>query len=176
MAGVRRCAAATQQIEAQFARFQEVLRAVRDIRGRQNVPPKTQIEFSVRCDAETAALLQPMESYFLSMAGARPTGWGPEVEAPALSANVALSGMEIFVDLANLIDVAAEIERKKQEWAKLDGFIAAKRKKLANEAFVQRAPAAVIQGERDSLKDLEDQQAAVTAVLERLAQAKQAGS
>ena len=158
-----------EQIEARFARFQDVLRAVRDIRGRQNVPPKTQLEFSVRCDAETALLLRPMEPYFLSMAGARPVAWGPEVEAPALGANVALSGMEIFVDLANLIDVAAEIERKQQEKARLVGFIAAKRKKLENKSFVERAPAAVVQGERDSLKDLEDQQAAVTAVLERLA-------
>ena len=49
---------------------------------------------------------------------------------------------------------------------KLDGFIAAKRKKLENEAFVERAPAAVIQGERASLKDLEDQQAAVAGAVQ----------
>ena len=59
------------QIEARFARFQEVLRAVRDIRSRQNVPPRKQIDFAVRCDAATAELLQPMEPYFVSMA-ARP--------------------------------------------------------------------------------------------------------
>ncbi len=35
------------EIEAQFAQFQQVLRAIRDIRMRQNVPPKTRIEFSV---------------------------------------------------------------------------------------------------------------------------------
>ena len=46
------------QIEAQFARFQEVLRAVREIRSRQNVPPKTKIDFAVRCDAATAELLR----------------------------------------------------------------------------------------------------------------------
>ena len=67
------------QIEAQFGRFQEVLRAIRDVRARQNVPPRTQIAFSVRCDAATAALLKPMERYFASMAGARPTGFGPDV-------------------------------------------------------------------------------------------------
>ena len=159
------------QIESQFARFQEVLRAVRDIRGRQNVPPKRKIEFSVRCDAATADLLRPMTPYFLSLAGARPAGvgFGPAVEPPALGANVALSGVEVFVDLANLIDVAAELERKQQELAKLDGFIAAKRKKLENQSFIDRAPAAVVQGERQSLKDLEEQRAAMAAVIERLA-------
>jgi valyl-tRNA synthetase len=109
-----------------------------------------------------------MEPYFLSMAGARPTAWGPEVQSPRLSANVALTGMEVFVDLADLIDVPAEIERKKQEIAKLDGLVTGKRKKLENKNFVDRAPAAVVQGERDSLKDLEEQLAAAKAVLERL--------
>ena len=75
-----------ERIEAQFGRFQEVLRAVRDIRSRQNVPPRTQIDFAVRCDDATAALLQPMEAYFASMAAARPPAWGPGVAAPALSA------------------------------------------------------------------------------------------
>ena len=157
-----------ERIEAQFGRFQEVLRAVRETRTRQNVPPRTQIDFAVRCDDATASLLQPMEAYFVSMAAARPLAWGPGVAATALSVSVALPGMEIFVDLSNLIDVEAEAERKKQEVAKLDGMIAAKRKKLENKNFVDRAPPAVVQGERDSLADMESQHAAATAFLQRL--------
>jgi len=157
------------EIEARFARFQEVLRAVRDIRGRQNVPPRQQIEFSVRCDAETAALLEPMEPYFKSMAGATCTGRGPDVEAPALSANAASPGLEVFVDLAGVIDVEAEKARKLKEREKLLGLIAGKKKKLSNENFVSRAPAEVVQRERDSLAELEEQLAAIEAVLERLA-------
>ena len=88
--------------------------------------------------------------------------------APALSANVTLSGMDVYVDLADLIDVPAEIARKKQEVEKLAGFIAAKEKKLQNKSFVDRAPAEVVQKERDSLKDLQDQLAAAQEVLERL--------
>ena len=157
------------EIEARFARFQEVLRAVRDIRGRQNIPPKTALQFSVRCDAETVKLLEPMEPYFLSMAGAEATVWGPDVASPPLSANTAISGMEIFVDLAGLIDVEAEVARKKQEVEKLNGFIASKEKKLLNESFVARAPADVVQKERESLAELVTQRDAALAVLERLA-------
>ncbi|MGA2032921.1 MAG: valine--tRNA ligase [Thermoguttaceae bacterium] len=156
------------EIEARFARFQEVLRAVRDIRGRQNVPPRKQIDFAVRCDAATAELLRPMQAYFLSMAAARPTAWGPQAAAPAWSADVALSGMEVFVDLADLIDIPAEIQRKRQEVAKLDGLIVAKRKKLENQNFLARAPAAVVESERSSLKELVDQQTAAAAMLQRL--------
>ncbi|NUQ62899.1 MAG: valine--tRNA ligase [Pirellulales bacterium] len=160
------------KIEDQFARFQEVLRAVREIRSRQNVPPKQELEFAVRCDASVAGLLQPMEDYFRSMAGARPAGFGPHIQSPALSASAAASGLEIFVNLAGLIDVEAEIQKKEQERTKLEGMIQGKRKKLENEAFVSRAPEAVVQKERDSLKDLEDQLAATQAVLDRLRETK----
>ncbi len=76
--------------------------------------------------------------------------------------------MEVYVDLAELIDVPAEIARKQQEVEKLIGFIASKEKKLANANFVERAPADVVQKERDSLKELQDQLAAAREVLERL--------
>ena len=160
------------EIEAQFARFQEVLRAVRDIRARQGVASKTLLSFSVRCESDVADLLRPMEPYFASMANARAVAFGPDVVAPPLSAHVTLSETEVYVDLAELIDVPAEIARKTQEVEKLAGFIAAKEKKPSNASFVERAPAEVVQKERDSLKDLQDQLAAAKEVLERLAKVK----
>ena len=145
------------QIEAQFERFQEVLKAVREIRSRQNVPPKKEIEFSVRCDEADAELVRPMEPYFVTMAVAKATAWGPDTPAPALSANVSLKGAEVFVDLADLIDVEAEIARKKDEVAKLEKFILGKEKKLSNANFVERAPEAVVAKEREGLADLQAQ-------------------
>ena len=160
------------EIETQFKRFQEVLAAVREIRSRQSVPPKQRIVFSVRCDTATAGLLQRMAPYFPPMAGAEAAAFGPEIVAPALSANAALPGMEIFVDLAGLIDLDAEIARNQNEIAKLQGRIAGQEKKLANESFVQRAPAEVVEKERETLRALREQQAAAAAVIARLEAAK----
>ncbi len=157
------------EIEAQFARFQEVLRAVRDIRARQGVAPKTPLRFSVRCDPAAAELLRPMTPYFSSMANAEALAFGPDVTAPPLSAHVLVPGMEVYVDLTGLIDVAAERARKRQEVERLTGFIAAKEKKLAQKNFVDRAPAEVVEKERASLADLKSQLAAAKEVLERLA-------
>ncbi|MGL4594009.1 MAG: class I tRNA ligase family protein, partial [Thermoguttaceae bacterium] len=105
------------EIESQFAVFQELLRAIRDVRASRNIPPKTEIAFSVRCDAQTAALLKPMTTYFASMAKANGISWGPNVSAPPLAATVALSGMDLFVDLAGLIDVSAETVKLEKELA-----------------------------------------------------------
>lgn len=161
------------QIEARFARFQEVLRAVRDVRARQNVPPREAIRFVVRCNAETAALLRPMEPYFVSMACSRPGEMGPDAAPPAVSAQATTPDGEVWVDLAGLIDLDAEIDRKSKEVERLAGLIVAKEKKLSNESFVQRAPAAVVQKERDGLRELQEQQASARESLDRLIQVKE---
>jgi len=155
-------------IESQFARFQAVLAALREVRSRQNIAPKTPIEFSVRADKQTESLLAPMAPYFAAMAGATATAWGSDVPTPALSANFTAAGCEVFVDLAGHIDVKAEITRNQRESEQLQGQIAAKEKKLANEDFVRRAPAEVVAKERASLAELRERLAAVLAALARL--------
>ena len=155
------------EVEKQFAVFQELLRAVRDVRASRNVPPKTEIAFSVRCDEATAALLKPMEPYFLSMAKARATGWGSETQPSALFAVVPLTGMDVFVDISELIDVPAEIAKLEKEIARLSGFIQSKESKLASD-FIQKAPLAVVEKERESLAELCQQQQSARDALERL--------
>jgi valyl-tRNA synthetase len=76
--------------------------------------------------------------------------------------------MEIYVDLAGSIDVQAELAKNEQLEQKLVGFIKAKEGKLANESFVSRAPANVVQADRDSLAQLQEQLASVRAALAAL--------
>lgn len=157
-------------IEDQFARFQDVLRAVREVRNRQNIPPRKQLEFVVRTEPAVAKLLQPMTAYFESMAAATLRAAGPDAAAPATSAAATAPGMEIFVDLAGLIDMDAELAKKRKEKDNLTKLIAGKRGKLSNENFVSRAPADVVQKERDDLADLQKQLDAIELFL--AAQAK----
>ncbi|MCL2305531.1 MAG: class I tRNA ligase family protein, partial [Planctomycetaceae bacterium] len=156
-------------VESQFKKFQEVLRAVRDVRAKQNVPPKTEVSFAVKCDEATAALLKPMEQYFLSMAKAKATAWGPGTQSPALGATVPLSGgMDVYVDLTGLIDVEAERKKLDKEIANLTKFIQSKESKLSNEAFTAKAPADVIAKETESLRDLKSQLKTALEALERV--------
>ncbi|HPM79098.1 MAG TPA: valine--tRNA ligase [Candidatus Anammoximicrobium sp.] len=156
------------EIEAQFARFQAVLGALREIRSRQNIPPKSQIDFGIRCEAETEQLLRPMAPYLLSMAGAVATAWGPAVTPPATHAAVTLPIADVYVDLKDFIDVAAEIARNEKLTQKLRGQIVGKERKLSTASFVEKAPAEVVQRERESLKQLQEQLAAAQAALENL--------
>ena len=67
---------------------------------------------------------------------------GEEV-GTAGAATASAGGCEVFVDLAGLVDVEAEIARLVKENEKTAGFIAAKKAKLADEKFSARAPEAV---------------------------------
>jgi len=156
------------EVETRFQRFQEVLRGLREIRSRQNIVPKKAMSFAVRCDAATAELLRPMERYFDAMANAQAQSWGPAVIPPDDAANISLPGIEVYVDLADLIDVAAELGKGERELGKLVEMIAAKEKKLASDGFAKRAPAEVVAKEQASLDEMRNRAQSIGASLERL--------
>jgi len=157
-----------RETEARFSVFQQALGAIREIRSRQNIANKQALEFCIKCEAATAELLNPMTAYFQSMTNATAKGFGPDVAIPPTHAKSALSGMEIFVDLKDFIDVKAELAKNEQQEQKLLGLIKAKEAKLANESFVSRAPANVVQTEREGLAQLQEQLASVRTALAAL--------
>ncbi len=157
------------QIEARFAVFQQALAGLREVRSRQNIPPRTPIRFVGRCDAATTQLLAPMEPYFAAMAGAQATGWGTDAALPAAASRFPIAGGEIVVDLAGHIDVAAEKARVEKELAGVRGAIAGKRRQLDNANFVSRAPADVVEKERAALAGLVAKEAQLQVELAVLA-------
>ncbi len=157
------------QIEQQFACFQTALGAIREIRSTQNLPPRTGIEFAIRCEDEMVERLKPMAVFFESMANAEMINIGPDMEPPGINATVTRQGMEIFVSLAGLIDVEAEKNRLHKEKSKLENAIQANQRKLENEKFTRNAPEEIVTRTRDNLADLQQQLAKIEASLNELA-------
>jgi valyl-tRNA synthetase len=159
-------------IEEQFADFQAVLGAVREIRQRQNIPPREELSFTVRCDDHTTDLLRPMQPYFAQMARATATSLGPATAPPDVAASVTLAGrhgpIEVHVDLSRFIDVAAERKRLEKEQENLDKQIGGIEGKLGNKNFVDRAPPEVVQQQRDKLAELQNQLNSVETALAKL--------
>ena len=90
--------------------------------------------------ADVAELLEPMEPYFTSMAGATAGRFGPDVGHAAAKRDAALSSVEVFVDLAGLIDPEAELVRNRQERERLTGLIAAKEKEALQRELRRARP------------------------------------
>jgi valyl-tRNA synthetase len=144
-------------VEQGFSRFEAVLAGVREIRARQNIPPKKTIAFQLACSPADQALLEPMRPYFPSLAQAELSLMAEQVEPPAVSAQMTLEGIELYVDLSGVIDVAAEVARQEKLQHNLLEQITRKQAKLASPNFVEKAPAAVVEKERSSLEELQHQ-------------------
>ncbi len=159
-------------IEQQFADFQAVLGAVREARQRQNVPFKEELPFVVRCDSATAGRLEPMQPYFKQMANATAVQLGPTAAAAGTTIPFSLVGshgpMEVQVDVSQFIDVATERKRLEKERDNIAKQTSGINGKLANKAFVDKAPAEVVQQQREKLEELKNQLSSVEAALAKL--------
>ena len=74
----------------------------------------------------------------------------------------------IFLPLSDIIDTEKEIARLEGEQKKLAGEIERLEKKLSNEGFVAKAPAAVVEGERAKLEKYKENLAGVLAALSKM--------
>ncbi|MFW6169770.1 MAG: valine--tRNA ligase [Planctomycetota bacterium] len=151
-----------ETIEDQFRLFHVALSALREIRSRQNIAPRKKISFHVQCEQPIAESLAPLQAHFLALANAEVSSMGTHVQPPRTHAAVQLDNLKVLVDLAGLIDVTAEKTRLQKQRERLNGLIAGKEKKLANQNFVGRAPAEVVRRERDALEQLKEQLDSVT--------------
>ena len=157
----------SETIDAQFAHFQESLGALREIRHKQQLDRKP-IKFSIKCADEIRESLQPMASYFQSMAKAELTDIGAAIEPPAVNATLIRGELELFVDLDGLIDKEAEKKRLEKEQANITKMIGGKKGKLSSDKFVNGAPPEIVQRERDGLAKLEEELTVVEAALKTL--------
>ena len=73
-------------------------------------------------------------------------------EAPE-SATALIGELQILIPLSGLINKEDEIARLQKEVAKLDGEISRANGKLSNQSFVDRAPEAVVNKERERLAE-----------------------
>ncbi|WLD12589.1 valine--tRNA ligase [Planctellipticum variicoloris] len=156
-------------LEARFQRLQELIVAVRNVRGTYNISPAASLSLVVRCPAEAATDLTSVADQLSNLARAELTAAGPDAVRPKSSASFSLGDIDGYIPLEGLIDVAAEITRQQKEAEKLRGFIAGSEKKLTNSSFVDRAPPEVVAEVRSTLENLKKQLASVEDVLQQLA-------
>lgn len=161
---------ADDKIERQFAVFREVLGAVRKIRSSQNIPPRDSVPVGVRCNLEAAELLTPMKVLLESLATASIESLGPQTQPFATDAPLAIPALDIdvHVDLERFIDVDAELQRLERLLSQIVKQIAGKEQKLSNDSFVSRAPAQVVDQERQSLDELRRQELGLSADIQKL--------
>jgi valyl-tRNA synthetase len=127
----------------------EVITALRNIRGEMNIPPGEQIICTLRIkDEATEQRLRRNQPFIENLARVKEVRFGDSHEKPAYSAFAAVRGIEIRVPMERS-RVEEEGRRLQKEIAKIEKDIAFVEKKLSNEQFLARAPADVVEEEKN---------------------------
>ncbi len=156
---------------ARMEMIQEAISAVRTIRAELNIAPSLKLTAIVRpVDAEAAAVLEAHREMLLVLARLEKLTIDAAAEAPRVAASQVACGNEIIIPLSGAVDFAAETARLEKELAKLDKEHAMLAGKLANESYVSRAPAEVVERDKARVLELADAKLKLAALKERFAE------
>jgi valyl-tRNA synthetase len=141
----------------QMELLQAFIMGIRTVRGEMNVNPQQQVSAIYRCSNETTSqVIENQRQSILTLAKLKELNW-IEDNAPApISATQVVGDIEIFIPLAGLIDQGAEAKRLTKEIEKLHKEIEGCQRKLADEKYINKAPAQVVEKERERLQTAEN--------------------
>lgn len=145
------------EVESRFARMQELVRGVREIRNRYQVDEKTRLDVSVKCSPTVAADFNALAAFIGPLAGIANLTAGPNTSKPKQAGGLVTPEFEAYVSLAGLIDVATEMKRLEKQLTDKRKALDGVKAKLTNEKFVSGAPAEVVQQQREMQADIEKQ-------------------
>ena len=134
--------------ESATDRVIDAIRAVRNRRSEMNVPPSKKANlYIVTKYPET---FRAAESFFVKLASTSELHLVDRYDAEN-AVSIVTDAATLYIPLGDLVDLDKERERLTNELARVDGEITRLEAKLANEGFVSRAPAAIVDGERQKL-------------------------
>jgi valyl-tRNA synthetase len=143
-------------LEAAAALAQNVTTGINAIRAEVPELASGQSVPRVILCAERAEVVESFRPFFPAisrLAKVESMEIGDLAAPPPMSAVSVQPPLHVFVPLAGLIDVAAERARLDKKLAKLQKQVEGMDRKLANEAFVAKAPPEVVAKEREALAD-----------------------
>ena len=134
--------------ETDVERIIGAITAIRARRAEMNVPPSKKAKLIVVTKYEDP--FKRAEKILIKLASASEVALADEYNADD-AVMIATDAGSLYIPLAEVIDFEKERARLTAEMKKNDGEIERIEKKLANEGFVAKAPAAVIDGEKAKL-------------------------
>ena len=130
-----------------------VIVGIRNIRGEMNIPPGKALDVLLaNGDARDKTRLEDNAQFLKKLAKLDGIHWLAAGEQAPVAATALVGDLEILVPMAGLIDKDAELARLERETDKLEKDLARIQGKLNNKAFVDKAPAEVVEKEREKMQ------------------------
>jgi valyl-tRNA synthetase len=147
----------------------EIIRSVRNIRAEVNTPLSKKINMFLKAkDASIVTALENNRGYLVRFCNPDELHIGKDLTTPDKVMSAVVTGVEIILPLAGLINIDEEIARLQKEWDKLNNEVDRVQKKLSNQGFVAKAPEKVIAEEKAKEQDYLEKRTAVEARINEL--------
>ncbi len=135
-------------IEKAHTLFVEVIREVRKLRAENNVMPNKTIKLKIYAKNKNAEILNSCLDLLAGIVKSDETEIiEKKLSDPNLVYSVVKSGVEVYVDTSNAIDIESETERLKEQITDTKLYISILDKKLLNESFTRNAPKDLVHAE-----------------------------
>ena len=158
-----------EQARHDMAFLIEIIKAVRNIRTEVNAPLSSSIDIMIQLeDAKNERILTDNEDYVKNFLHPKELTISTQIAAPKLAKTAVISGAQVFIPLADLVNVDDEIKRMEKEEKSLQTEVDRSTKKLGNQGFVAHAPEEVIAKEKAKKADYENQLESVRQRIEEL--------
>lgn len=142
------------RVETEFELSKQIVSALRNIRAESNLSPVAPLNLIIRAkDDASASMLNSNIVIISKLQKLSEITVSKNAEKTGLCASAMVSGNEIFIPLEGMIDLDKERDRIIKEIQRLEGFRQSVESKLANENFVSRAPADVVENEKNKARD-----------------------
>ncbi|UFT97936.1 valine--tRNA ligase [Radiobacillus kanasensis] len=158
-----------EQAAEEMKRLVGIIRAVRNIRAEVDTPMSKQIQLLIQAESdEIVAELQKNRHYLEKFCNPSTLEIATSINAPEKAMSAVVTGAALYLPLEGLIDVDKEIARLEKELEKWTKEVERVEKKLSNHGFVQKAPAKVVEEEKQKQQEYQDKQSRVQARLKEL--------
>ncbi len=130
--------------------LREIIQEARTIRSEIGIPPQIKIELWLKPSSKNNLnILKENEKEITDLAKTRKLVIDEALTKPAYSASSLIEDVEIFIPLAELIDMDKEKKRLKVNWQKLEKEILVLEKRLSEPHFLEKAPSEIIKKEKE---------------------------
>ena len=156
--------------EAHIEEMKNLISQIRNIRTNMNVHPskKSDLIFIAE-DKEYEILLNSSESWIEKLGFASNILIDKdETNIPKHAVSALANGIKVFIPFEELIDIEEERTKLQAEKERLEAEVDRSTKMLSNPGFVNKAPEAKVQEERDKMKKYQDMLADTISRLEQL--------
>jgi valyl-tRNA synthetase len=159
-----------EESEAGMQTIMRIVRAIRNARSEYEVEPSRRIEAVIVAGDSTEVLLRNQTTLArLARLDADKLQIVSTLDTkPEKALTLMVGVIEVYLPLAGLVDLQAEKDRLQKELTQVRSLVERSQGILANDKFVSKAPAEVVQKERDKLAELKEQLGNLTERLDVL--------